>query len=103
MTMIDKAEAHDNDLIRRGVGVQDARDALEELANMPLGVPLEDWARLSARILASLEPAPTAADAREAALRQAADAWQAFKDATTTADHFAAVERLDAIFGETRA
>lgn len=81
MTLIDKAEAkaalqawldrHNypvnptlfhalDDLPARGVGVQDARDALEELANMPLYIPLEDWARLSARIFAGLAPTDAA-------------------------------------------
>lgn len=36
----------------------DARAALEELANMPLGIPLEDWCRLSSRILAAIQPDP---------------------------------------------
>lgn len=44
-----------------------------------------------------------ATDAREKALREAAAAWQAFKAANTTTDHFNAVERLDAILiGEAR-
>ena len=49
------------------------------------------------RILAALAPTD-AAQAREAALREAAAAWEAFKGATISDDHFAAVERLDAAF-----
>ncbi len=34
---------------------QDGLHALEELANLPLGIPLADWSRLSSRIQAGLE------------------------------------------------
>lgn len=36
----------------------DARAALEELANLPLGIPLDVWCRLSASILAAIQPDP---------------------------------------------
>lgn len=46
----------------------DAREALEELANKPISISLEDWSRLSSRILAGLSEPDE--------LRQAkAEAW----------------------------
>lgn len=43
--------------------VTEALRCLEELANMPLGISLEDWSRLSSPILAALEASRVGAEA----------------------------------------
>lgn len=56
------------------------------------------WIDTASRILAALPAAEPAEDVRAGALKEAAAAWEAFKGATISDDHFAAVERLDAAF-----
>jgi hypothetical protein len=53
-THLARADAAEAELARLRQGAQDARIALVELANIPLGISLEDWGRLSSRILAAL-------------------------------------------------
>jgi len=69
----------DDDLIRRG-------DALKAL----------DWGDIYGRNAQASIRAIPAADARAEALRDAGDAWAAYKAANTTVAHWEAVARLDA-------
>jgi hypothetical protein len=52
------------------------------------------WIDEASRILAALPPADDAVEA----LVKAAEAWEAFKAASTRVDHWVAVEQLDAAF-----
>ncbi|WP_210387213.1 hypothetical protein, partial [Brucella intermedia] len=54
--------------------IKAARKAVEELANTPMNLPLEDWSRISSAILSALEPSAARELALEEGYRQGIEA-----------------------------
>ncbi len=65
-------------------GVTEALRCLEELANMPLGISLEDWSRLSSPILAALSSTAGPGEAPRVTGAMVNAAWNKGKDLRMT-------------------